>query len=110
MLRIVVGSNRPPPWKKARSAPVEQCTMIKCLRVMIDEHLSWSYHVDYVCKKVYASLSMLRRVRPYVDENTLNILYLCLVQSHLDYCCEIWGLRLNLHTERIIKLKKERLG
>ena len=32
---------------------IEQCTMIKCLGVMIDEHLSWSYHVDYVCKKVY---------------------------------------------------------
>ena len=31
---------------------IEQCTMIKCLGVMIDEHLSWSYHVDYVCKKV----------------------------------------------------------
>ena len=46
---------------------IEQCTiiMIKCLAVMIDEHLSWSYHVDYVCKKVYASLSMLGRVRPY---------------------------------------------
>ena len=86
---------------------IEQCTMIKCLGVMIDEHLSWSYHVDYVCKKVYASLSMLRRVRPYVDENTLKILYLCLVQSHLDYCCEIWGLRFNLHTERIIKLQKK---
>ena len=85
---------------------IEQCTMMKCLGVMIDEHLSWSYHVDYVCKKVYASLSMLRRVRPYVDENTLNILYLCLVQSHLDYCCEIWGLRFNMHTERIIKLQK----
>ena len=71
---------------------------------MIDEHLSWSYHVDYVCKKVYVSLSMLRGVRPYVDENTLKILYLCLVQSHLDYCCEIWGLRFNMH-ERI-KLQK----
>ena len=64
----------------------------KCLEVMIDEHLSWSlprryyselavippwsYHVDYACKKVYASLSLLRRVRPYVDESTLTILYL----------------------------------
>ena len=42
---------------------IEQCTMIKCLGVIIDEHLSWSYHVDYVCKKVYASISRLRRVR-----------------------------------------------
>ena len=57
-------------------------------------------------KKVYGSLSMLRRVRPYVDTNTLKILYLCIVQSHLDYCCEIWGLRFHMHTERLLKLQK----
>ena len=85
---------------------IEQCTSIKCLGVIIDQNLSWSYQIDNVCKKVYASLSMLRRVRPYVDESTLKTLYLCLVQSHLDYCCEIWGLRFNMHTERIIKLQK----
>lgn len=91
---------------KFNGAVIEQCNNIKCLGVIIDENLSWSHHVDYVCKKVYASLNMLRRVRPYVDENTLKILYLCLVQSHFDYCCEIWGLRFNLHTERITKLQK----
>ena len=85
---------------------IERCAQIKCLGVIIDEHLSWSYHVDYICKKVYGSLSMLRRVRPYVDTNTLKILYLCIVQSHLDYCCEIWGLRFHMHTERLLKLQK----
>ena len=43
----------------------------------------------------------------YVDENTLTILYLCLVQSNLDYCCEIWGQRFNMHTKRIITLQKK---
>ena len=49
---------------------------------------------------------MLRRITNFIDENSMKLLYLCLVQSHLDYCCEIWGLRYNMQTDRIIKLQK----
>ena len=34
---------------------------------------------------------MLRRIKPYVLKDTMTLLYLCLIQSQIDYCCEIWG-------------------
>ena len=52
-------------------------------------------------KKVFAGLAVLRRIRPFIDDNSLKLLYMSLVQSQMDYCCEIWGNRLNTHTERI---------
>ena len=34
------------------------------------------------------------------------LLYLCLIQSQIDYCCEIWGAHAINQTEHIIKLQK----
>ena len=87
--------------------PIERCTKIKCLGVIIDENILWHNHVDFVCKKVFAGLAVLRRIRPFVDNCTLKLLYMCIVQSQMDYCCEVWGNRFNMHTERITKLQKK---
>ena len=86
--------------------PIERCSSIKCLGVIIDENLLFHDHVDSVCKKVFAGLAVLRRIKPFIDDYTLKLLYMCIVQSQIDYCCEIWGNRLNMHTERITKLQK----
>ena len=78
----------------------------KCLGVIIDESLSWHEHVDHVCKKVISSLSMLRRIRPFLGVKDLSLLYNCLIQSQLDYCCEVWGSRYDVHINRLEILQK----
>ena len=85
---------------------IERCTSIKCLGIIIDENLLWHDQVNSVCKKVFAGLALLKRIRQFVNDNTLKLLYLCIVQSQMDYCCEVWGNRFNMHTERITKLQK----
>ena len=78
----------------------------KCLGVIIDEKLSWNEHIDYICKKVFASLSMLRRIKPFLERKDMNLLYNCLIQSQLDYCCEVWGSRYDTHIKRLEILQK----
>ena len=78
----------------------------KCLCVIIDENLLWHEHVDFLCKKVIASLSMLKRIRNFLDERDLLLLYNCLIQSQLDYCCEVWGSRYDVHANRLEILQK----
>ena len=80
---------------------IEQCKSIKCLGVMIDQYLHWHEQVNLVCRKVFAGLAMLKRIRPFVENETLKLLYNCLIQSQIDYCCEIWGNIFNIQTERI---------
>ena len=78
---------------KFNGSALSRVRSAKCLGVIIDENLLWHEHVDFLCKKVIASLSMLKRIRNFLDERDLLLLYNCLIQSQLDYCCEVWGSR-----------------
>ena len=49
---------------------------------------------------------MLRRVKPYIPKEYLNLLYKSLVQPHLDYCSQIWSGRFQMHIAKLEKLQK----
>ena len=42
----------------------------KSLGLTIDVHLSWSKHVEEICKKVSSAIGALKRVRPFLSEGT----------------------------------------
>ena len=91
---------------KFNGSALSRVRSTKCLGVIIDENLLWHEHVDFLCKKVIASLSMLKRIRNFLDERDLLLLYNCLIQSQLDYCCEVWGSRYDEHVNRLEILQK----
>ena len=68
-----------------------QVKYVKCLRVIIDESLSWGPHVEYVKKTVSSNLGMLNRIRNCVPQSSLHSLFVCLVTPSLDCCCTVWG-------------------
>jgi hypothetical protein len=53
--------------------------------------LSWNKHVENVAKKATSSIGAIRRIRDFVDRETLISLYNALVRPHFDYCSEVWG-------------------
>ena len=61
------------------------------LGVEIDENLTWEKHTAKICKKASAGIGAIKRVKPYVDTSTLQIIYKALVQPHFDYCSTLWG-------------------
>ena len=62
----------------------------KCLGVLIDEKLSWEKHIETICKKAGAGIGALRRAKPFVQGDTLQVLYETLVQPYFDYCSPLW--------------------
>ena len=64
------------------------CT--KHLGVEIDSRLSWSNHIDKICKKVSSGIGIIEKARLFVNFNTLDTLYKSLVQYHFDYCGHVW--------------------
>ena len=58
--------------------------------VEIDERLSWDKHIEAICKKVSAGIGAIRRVKPYVPANTLEIIYKALVEPYFEYCSPLW--------------------
>ena len=82
---------------------------IKYLGVLIDENLSWNFHIHELSKKLNRANSMLSKVRHYVDKNTLRSLYFSIFSSHMSYCCQIWGQTGNRHINKILSLQRSAL-
>ena len=70
--------------------PVPRVTKYKCLGVNLDDKLCWDNHVDMICKKVAAGTAAIKRVKPFVPPEMLQVIYNSLVQPYFDYCSPVW--------------------
>jgi hypothetical protein len=62
------------------------------LGLHIDEHLSWSVHVDAISGKNIASgIGALKSISPFVPRTTLHTIFHSLIQPHFDYRSVVWG-------------------
>ena len=57
----------------------------KLLGVLFDEHLSFSYHIDYLKTKLSKALFCINRIKNFVPQKTLKTIYISLFHSHLLY-------------------------
>ena len=51
---------------------LEKASNIKYLGIVIDHHLSWHDHNDYVCDKVSRSINIMTKVKRYLGKHCLN--------------------------------------
>ena len=80
-----------------------KCT--KVLGVQIDEHLSWNQHIEYIANKISSGIGAIRKLRVFIDANTLVLVYDALIQPYFDYCCEVWDTLGKGLSERLQKLQ-----
>ena len=80
----------------------------KCLGVLIDDHdeLNWSNHVDKITKTTQRNISVIRRAKIYLPQNSLKLLYNSLVLPHFDYCSAVWSNRYQSQTTQLRKVQK----
>ena len=63
-------------------------------------NLSWSQHINNLCKKTKRILGVIyRQYYQFSTNETLRQLYISLVRPHLEYACQVW----DPHLERDIK-------
>lgn len=67
----------------------EQC--FKFVGHIIDEHLSWTYHIRHVQNKISSGNYLLARAKNLLPRNILLNIYNCLVRPHLEYGILSWG-------------------
>ena len=85
---------------------IKQVYECKTLRVKIDQHLSWKGNTDEICKKLTAGISAIRRIRPFVDQDTLILVYNAIVRPYFDYCSEVWDVFGEAQSKGLQKLQK----
>ena len=77
----------------------------KSLGLFIDEHLSWTKHIEEISKKISSAIGALKRIRPFISESTALQIYQALILPHFDYCSPVWdGLNVTL-SDKLQKLQ-----
>ena len=78
----------------------------KILGVSIDNNLSWSSHIDQICKKISSNLWLLSRIKEYLSVEHRTQFYKTYIQPHIDYCNLVWGGTSQLNLNRLFRLQK----
>jgi hypothetical protein len=79
----------------------------KLLGVMIDEYLSFDAHVTHLCAKTSKSLFCLNRIKNFVDQHSMKMLYYARIHSHLSYCINVYGSANTTNLQRLRIKQKE---
>ena len=72
----------------------------------IDEHLTWKYHINFVCKQIPKSIGILFRTRFYLSCKTKLMLYYTLIYPYITYCNSSWSSTYVSNLNRIYYLQK----
>ena len=64
---------------------LERKDHIKYLGVMIDELLSWKYHISYTCSRISSNVGVISKLRHYLSISQLEQLYYNLIYPYLPY-------------------------
>ena len=78
----------------------------KFLGIYIDESLTWSSHIDYLCSHISKKISLLRNLSKYVPVKVLKMFYQSYILPCIDYGSITWGSASSSHIERLINLQK----
>ena len=65
---------------------LRQVKTTKSLGVLVDEKLTWIDHINNISLNIFRITGVLNRVKHYISQESLKILYLTLVQPHFIYC------------------------
>ena len=85
---------------------VKQVDNVKFLGLTIDSCITWKPHIDLLCSKVAKTIGILHKIKHFVPQNVLKILYNSLIFSNLSYCNLVWGNTYNCYLNRIYILQK----
>ena len=91
---------------KIHKKAISETEYIKYLGIMVDSTLSWNIHIDKISKTISRATGLLYKIRPFVNNKILKMLYYSLVYLHLNYVTEVWGSADSIHLNKIFILQK----
>ena len=84
---------------------IEQVDYAKMLGVMIDSDMSWEHHIDTICCIISSRLSLLRRIKPYLNFDSALRFYNSCVNNYF-ICSAAWGNCSHHLLLRLLRLQK----
>ena len=81
---------------------IDYVSAFNFLGVMLDENLTFDHHIQNISNRISRSLGTLNKLKRFVPQNILLLLYNSLILPHLQYAILCWGSK----TSRLFKLQK----
>ena len=81
------------------------------LNIMIENRsaslleFSWKSNTESICKKITSAISVIRKLKEFVDRDTLVSIFNAIVQPYFTYCCEVWDIFGETQSQRLQKLQ-----
>ena len=82
---------------------------VKYLGVLIDNQLSWNYHVKSLVPKLSRANGMLSKIRHYVTPESLRSIYFAIFSSLMTYGAHVWAQNPSQIIKRVMKLQDKSL-
>jgi len=95
-----VFADQQPDYKKiniSQNSTIEKTNVIKYLGIMIDQHLRWDRHANYLSQKIRKTSHVFYTLRNILNNVTLKLVYTSLIESIIRYGIRIWGSLLPAH-------------
>ena len=86
--------------------PIKRICYVKFLGVLLDENLSWKYHLTELSKKLARTCGMFFKVRHFLPINILVCLYYSLFSPFPQCGILVWGLTYETHINPVFLLQK----
>ena len=78
----------------------------KYLGVLIDSHLTWKHHIDYIVAKISKTVGVIANIRRFVPADILLKIYGSIIFPYLQYGIAFWGQAAETHMNKILLLQK----
>ena len=85
---------------------ISLCRSIGHVCVMIDSDMSWEHHIDTICCTISSRLSLLRRIKPYLNFDSALRFYNSCVNNYFIYCSAAWSNCSHHLILRLLRLQK----
>ena len=86
---------------------IKRVKFVKFLGLLLDEHLSWKYHLSELSKKLARTCGIFFKIRNLLPLDVLLCLYNALFLSFLQYSLIVWGQTFASYIDPIFKLQKK---
>ena len=78
----------------------------KVLGLHIDEHLTWTTHIDHLCSAISSKISLLIQLAKYVPIDVQKRFYQGYILPLIDYGSITWGAASKANIDRVSKFQK----
>ena len=85
---------------------IDKVLKTRFLGVIIDCHLLWDEHIQFMKNKIAKNIGILYKAKKYLPKKTVHTLYYAFVHPYYTYCIEVWGNTYYKHLASVIKLQK----